>query len=370
MLSRADYSLIDRWLHRLALARPGVQVGLAEIESDMYGKALARVPAGGEVFVTGLPRAGTTLVLDLLHATGEFASLTYRQMPFVAAPLLWSRISSPFRRRAVTRERAHGDGMEVSYDSPEAFEEVVWLAYLRDRYVRDDRLLPLGADAYDPEFAASFRSFVQKCRLLAAGDGEPEDAPRYLAKNNANVSRLALLARLCPESRMVVPFREPLSHVGSLMKQHALFCERHDADPFGRDYMAWLGHFEFGRVLKPFDHGGWLADETAPTSPDAGFWLRYWTATYAHALAEAGPQVLFVDFDALLADGRPVLERVADHVAVRDREALLRGADRLRAPTTSPPATDTVTADDLDAALAVLARLRAAAASPPSPSPR
>ena len=98
MRSRSDYSALDRALHRLALSRPGLQAGMAELEDDLFRKQLDQVPAGGEVFVTGLPRAGTTLLLDLLHGTGEFASLTYRQMPFVLAPLLWDRITRPFRR--------------------------------------------------------------------------------------------------------------------------------------------------------------------------------------------------------------------------------------------------------------------------------
>ena len=131
--------------------------------------------------------------------------------------------------------------------------------------------------------------------------------------------------------------------------------------------MEWLGHFEFGEALRPIDYGGWLADEFGPRRVDAGFWLRYWTAAYRHALAGVDERAILVDFDALLADGRPVLERVADHVAVRDRRALLDGADHLRAPTTSPPPTDSVTAGDLEAADAVLARLRTLASSPPPP---
>jgi hypothetical protein len=358
MRSPSDYSALDRALHRLALARPGLQLGMAELEDDLFRKQLARVPDGGEVFVTGLPRAGTTLVLELLHATGEFASFTYRQMPFVLAPLLWNRIVGPFRRQATASERAHGDGMSVSYDSPEAFEEVIWLAHLRDAYVREDRLLPLTEEHLDDEFVAAFRSLVRKCRLLGWADLDDGPAPRYLAKNNANASRLPLLGRLCPDARVVLPFRHPLAHVGSLMKQHALFCARHDDDAFGRHYMQWLGHFEFGRVLRPFDYDGWL--DTEDRSPDAGpgFWLHYWRATYQQALASADERVLFVDFDALLQDGRPTLERIASHLALRDPGALIDGADRLRAPTTRPPEVDAAAAADLEAALAIHEQLQ------------
>lgn len=358
MLSRADYSLIDRILHRIALGRPGLQLGLAEMENDTHRKALDQVPEGGEVFVTGLPRAGTTLVLTLLHNTGEFAAQTYRHMPFVLAPLMWESISGRFRRQAVAKERAHGDGMDVSYDSPEAFEEVIWLAHLKKRYVRDGRLLLLTRDDLDQEFITGFGALVRKTRLLASMD-QPASAPRYLSKNNANVARLNLLPTLCPDSTIVVPFRHPLSHIASFMKQHRLFLERHPADPFALDYMQWLGHFEFGLALRPIDFGGWLEGETLPTDDDHGFWLRYWTAAYTHALETAGPQVLFVDFDAMLADGRQVLGKIAEHVGLQDPDRFVAGADQLRAPTTRPDDASACPAADLEAAMAVYAQLQA-----------
>lgn len=357
MRSRTDYSFVDRLLHRVALSRPGLQRSLAEMESDLNRKALDQVPEGGEVFVTGLPRAGTTLVLALLHATGEFAAQTYRHMPFVLAPLLWDSISGRFRRDAVTKERAHGDGMEVSYDSPEAFEEVIWLAHFKKRYVREDRLLLLSREDLDGEFVASFRALVRKTRLLSAG-GEPRSAPRYLSKNNANVARLDLLPVLCPDCRIVVPFRHPLSQISSLMKQHRLFLERHAADPFALRYMEWLGHFEFGLALRPIDFGGWLEGEALPTGDDPGFWLRYWAATYRHVLASAGSQVLFVDFDQLLADGRGILGSIAEHLGLEDPDGLVARASELRAPTTVPPDASACPTEDLEAAMEIYGTLR------------
>lgn len=357
MLSRADYSFIDRFLHRAALSRPGLQLFMAEMENDLNRKALDQILQGGEVFVTGLPRAGTTLLLTLLHGTDEFAAQTYRHMPFVLAPLTWESISGRFRRDAVTKERAHGDGMTVSHDSPEAFEEVMWLAHFKKRYVREGRLLLLNPDDLNGGFLDSFRALVRKTRLLAA-DGEPQSAPRYLSKNNANISRLELLPVLCPDARVLVPFRHPLSHIGSLMKQHRLFLERHAADSFALDYMEWLGHFEFGLALRPFDFDGWLEDETLPTGDDHGFWLRYWAATYTHVLASAGPQVLFVDFDELVGDGRKVLGGIGDHVGLEDPDGFVARATELRAPTTQPVDAGECPARDLEAAMEIYRELR------------
>src|SRR3546814_15140574 len=58
-------------------------------------------------------------------------------MPMVMAPLLWSRISGAFRLDGHRQERAHGDGVLIDFDSPEALEEVLWRAFWPAKYTRD-----------------------------------------------------------------------------------------------------------------------------------------------------------------------------------------------------------------------------------------
>ena len=40
------------------------------------------------IFITGLPRSGTTSLLNFLYSSNQYASLTYRNMPFVLSPNL------------------------------------------------------------------------------------------------------------------------------------------------------------------------------------------------------------------------------------------------------------------------------------------
>jgi len=84
------YSAVDRLLHRLAFATSDMQVELAALEDMIYRKSLADTPVNRPVFITGLPRAGTTLLLQLTSALEEFASHSYRDMPFVLLPMLWN----------------------------------------------------------------------------------------------------------------------------------------------------------------------------------------------------------------------------------------------------------------------------------------
>jgi hypothetical protein len=295
-------------------------------------------------------------LLELLYRTGEFCSFTYRHMPFILAPLISGRASLAGARAGLDIERAHGDGMHVSLDSPEAFEEVLWLTYLRDRIVAERTLEPLTSAMISPEFENAFRATIQK--LLAERDRDTE--VRYLSKNNANVSRLGVLSRLFPDCSIIVAFREPSAHTASLMSQHARFMTAHASDAFARRYMAWIGHFEFGQNFRPINFSGWLDGRTVDREPTADFWLRYWTAAYRHALDRRTDNVVFVDFDGLIAQRAPYLAAIGRTLGLRHPDSLVEQTGILRAPTTtrrSAPLGD----ETLQEARAVHGELRAAA---------
>ena len=356
-----NYSRTERFLHRLAFSNAFVRRVLSDLEDDLYKKEIAATRSGHEVFVSSVARAGTTLLMELLYDTGEFASFTYRHMPFIMSPLLWDRISSRFQRDAVARERAHGDGMNISYDSPEAFEEVVWLTHAGTAIVRDNGLAVLSRDDCPRELIDGLTQAIRKLLTLESRGAASEHPLRYLSKNNANISRLSVIQGTFPDAVVVVPFRPPLSHVASLMRQHERFLAEHAEDAFSRDYMRWLGHFEFGQNLKPM-----MFDDWHPDSIDAGgvgrdFWLRYWVAAYRHVLARADERIVFVDFDALRADGAGALERIAAALSLRNPDALVASAGRLRAPTTKPASDDGIPSDLSSEANDVFWELRARA---------
>lgn len=345
-----NYNAVDRALHRFAFASPVVQKVLAEVENDLFRKDLAGVKSLHEVFITGLPRAGTTLMLELLYGTGEFQAFTYREMPFILAPLLWSKLSRSFRKAGQKQERAHGDGMEISVDSPEAFDEVIWLTYLGKKIVARDRLVPMSREDVDEEFAEAMHNAVRKLLALAQQSGKAPSEWRYLSKNNANISRIDALPKIFPSSTTLVVFRNPLAHVSSLARQHERFSREHEDDKFSRDYMRWIGHFEFGGNFKPIDFDGSFIDSGIPSRIDKSFWLKYWIAGYSYVLERAADNVVFVNFDALLEEGGSLLERIAGRLAITNRDKLVGAAAHLRAPTTRPADTNEVAKADLDLA--------------------
>ncbi len=316
MKSEARYSTLDRALHRLAFSTIEVQKGLADLEDRIYAGKLNGVEVSRPVFVTSLPRAGTTLLLDVIASTGTFGSHIYRDLPFVLIPMLWNAISGSGRRQnGGGIERAHGDGMTIGYDSHEAFEEILWRAYWPHKYL-DDRILAWGQDDYDPhdEFDGFFRSHMRKLLLL-------REATRYVSKNNANISRIPKLVAMFTGARVLVPFRNPIDHAVSMWRQHRNFMQIHMDEPFARRYMADLGHFDFGANLRPINFEGWLDNDSVETPDGIEFWLQYWCATFEGLLkADPPSQVAFVNYDRLCVEPISGLTSVCDFLDVYDLE--------------------------------------------------
>ena len=325
------YSRLDRLLQRLAFASLEVQKALADVEDRLCARRLGGIEIDRPVFITALPRAGTTLLLETLDSLDLFATHTYRNMPFLLIPLFWNAVTLPFRAPHVAVERAHGDGMTIGFDSPEAFEEVVWRAFWQDKYL-EDRIAVWAADDEDVhgEFEPFIRTHVKK--MIALRRAQRPGALRYLSKNNANLARIPKIIRLFPDAVILVAFRNPLDHAASMLRQHLDFLDLHAADPFARRYMADVGHFEFGANLRPIDFGHWLRGGDVDPPQGANFWLRYWCAAYAHVLANLCGHVVFVDYDALCADPAPVLRRIGAAAGIDASTDPATLAGRIRAP--------------------------------------
>ncbi len=100
------YSRADRLLHRIALGSAPVLEMSFDIERSRFGRAArARAAGGAPVFVAGLARAGTTIVTRMLHDSGVFASLTYRDMPFPLAPNSWHGMTRAMKPHASEKSR-------------------------------------------------------------------------------------------------------------------------------------------------------------------------------------------------------------------------------------------------------------------------
>jgi hypothetical protein len=222
----------------------------------------------------------------------------------------------------------------------------------------------LGADHSAPGFEAFYRDHVRKLLLLRQGR-------RYLAKGNYNVSRLGYLRRLFPDACFVVPVRDPVGHVASLIKQHRLFCAEESRDSKILDHMRRSGHFEFGLDRRPINFGDdatvrriqadWQAGREAEGS------ALYWASVYGFVadLLEGDPAVaartLLIHYDDLCAAPEATLERLYRHCGLEIEATRLRAqASRIAAPTYYKPDLSDAELDTIRAATdATAARIRA-----------
>ncbi|MGB1142591.1 MAG: hypothetical protein ACPG1A_16950, partial [Halioglobus sp.] len=107
-MANTDYSFIDRLLHRVALGSPRLGRLWFDMEEGRASKA-GNCDIDRPVFIAGMARSGSTILLNALYNTGAFRSLTYRDMPFILMSGTWQSMSGGSQAQAEKKERAHGD---------------------------------------------------------------------------------------------------------------------------------------------------------------------------------------------------------------------------------------------------------------------
>ena len=305
-------------LGRMVERAPGLWRRLGDLETRIYADGLEGVAVGRPVYVAGLARAGTTVLLELLAGLPGVATHRYRDFPpGVYAPLLWDRaFSRVYEGGAAPAERAHQDRILVTPDSPEALEEVLWAHFLPWLHAPGGGSRVLGPEASNPAFERFYRDHLRKVLLARGGT-------RYLAKGNYNLTRLGYIGRLFPDARFLVPVRDPVWHVASLMKQHALFAAAEARDPRVLAHMRRAGHREFGLGRRAVDVGDGAAAEVEDlwaAGQEARGWARYWNSLYRLVAAQReadpaglGEAAMVVRYEDLCARPRETLEAALAH---------------------------------------------------------
>ncbi len=320
----SEYSSLEKFFHRIALRYESVRSLSFSMDQLLLGNKEANKSTKPPVYVCGLARAGTSILFRTLYSSGDFASLTYRDMPFVLAPRLWRNISKSYYRSGAAQERAHKDGLLVSFDSPEAFEEVFWLTFCRRSYVQKTALVEHHVDE---EILQLYRGYVSS--IISASLPSKQ---RYLCKNNNNILRIESLVRAFPDAQILLPFREPLQHSASLLRQHENFCKQQSRDQFVLDYMRWLGHYEFGLEHRAFDlgHSSQLGN---PRSLE--YWLRLWINVYSNLSKLEGNNIQFVCFENLCDEPAKTLEQIGEKIACHP-ERMMSTVSEVKGPAERP----------------------------------
>ena len=183
---------------------PCFWTAVGNAESTILADKLVSIPLKSPVYICGLARSGSTLLLELLASYPAFVSHRYRDNPFVFTPYWWNKTVAltPFRDLNL-RERAHGDGMMINSDSPEAMEEIIWMAFFKNIHSAQNPM-PLLEYYSHTAFESFYADHLRKLILVR---GLKEGRSRYLCKNNYNVTRMPYLLRLFPDARFIIRLR-------------------------------------------------------------------------------------------------------------------------------------------------------------------
>lgn len=291
---------------------------MGKLESMVLDEQLEEIQVSQPVYVTGLARSGTTIMLEVLASHDDVVTHRYSDFPGLFTPYWWGKSSE--HSPAKLEERAHGDGLMVSQHSPEAMEEVLWMAHF-DHLHDVDRCCVLDANCGNQAFEREYLEHIRKLLLLRSGT-------RYVAKGNYNMSRLGYIQKILPDAKFIIPIRHPVTHIASLMKQHKLFCRGQQEHPRALDHLRRVGHFEFGLDRRPINLGDQdLVNEIIHNWQEGAAvigWARYWTMLYGWLEQQLATnpflsaRTKIVRFEDLCSDPHSTLQSVLQFCNLED----------------------------------------------------
>ena len=304
----SHYSDVDKFYHYIAFSSVIMFMKIAKLDDLFLSKSDKKI-APKPIFITSLARGGTTALLLALNSSVEIASHKYNNMPFLSAPLIWRFVSKILRRNIPRQERAHGDGIEIDLDTPEAFEEAIWKMWFPQNYAGDK--ISLWEKSLDNKDFQSFlnRHFQKIVKIRSSENDVPTTQVRYMSKNNTNISRIPLLKDMYDDSVIIVPLRRPAPHAHSLFRQHSNFCALQNSDPFIARYMSDIGHFEFGAMHKPIAFEN--SDIETRNANEHDYWLSYWLGCFEQ-LHDYKDDCIFVCQDDLRSDPTKTMLKLHD----------------------------------------------------------
>ncbi len=349
-------ALVSALVHRY----PRFWIRIGDAESRELSGVLSGVPVREPIYIAGLARAGSTILLELVASAEGVVTHRYRDFPPVFIPYWWNRFVDRAQSRTLeAKERPHGDRIRITPESPEAMEEPLWMAFFPSAH--DPAVSQLLGDQHaHPEFERFYRDHIRKLLLVRGGT-------RYASKGNYNVTRLEYLLRIFPDARFVIPIREPARHVASLLRQHRRFSEGCTGNPRGLAHLRQAGHFEFGLDRRPINTGdGARTGEILQLWRDGHElrgWARYWSQVYGYvaerlqANERLRDAAIVVRYEDLCHSAEVVVRKVLTHCRLTAAEPVIQAfSSRLSTP-------DYYTWQFSDADLAVIRQETAATAA-------
>lgn len=295
------YNFLEKFLHKLVLKNNYLASLIFDLEKRIYlSENFNKIKDHEHIFICGLARSGSTLLLKNIYNYFDFASFTYNDMPFVLSPNIYLSICKKFiNRKNIKIERAHKDNVIISNKDPEAFEEIFWKFISNNKYINADSLEIYEYSTFE------LQEFVKLINLLLIKNNKNI----YLSKNNNNILRINSIINVFPNSRILITFRNPIEHAQSLLNQHLNFTTLQKNDNFIMEYMSMIGHYEFGIEKKFFKFDN---EKNNYNDKNLNYWLYEWIRIYNFIFKKykSNKNVIFIDYNNYCNDKNFYLKKI------------------------------------------------------------
>lgn len=314
---------LDKWGRRVC-ENPAPWIKFGKVENFFLKDQLSEQEIVEPIFITGLARSGSTILLTMLHEHPDNASFSYQDFPFLHIHWFWTQFLRFSPRNQTAQERAHKDRILVTPESPEAMEEVLWMHFFPN--LHSEMISHIKDRSFHcADFENYYLPTIKKVLFT-------HSAKRYLCKANYHITRIGYLSKLYPGARFIIPIRNPITHIQSLMKQHTLFSEAQNHDRRILNHFERVGHFEFGLGRAAINTGDpkdsmqinayWKNEENI-----AGYALQ-WKLIYDYVYSlTQDPQlrdsILVVKYEDLCSGSTDQIQKIFDHLHLPNSETII-----------------------------------------------
>ncbi len=286
------------------------------IETMFLFNDIKKLDIDRPIYITGLARAGTTIILEMLNKHPDLASHKYKNILMPYLPDWFSQMADRFNFYTKPFERLHRDGIIVTSESPEAVEEIFWQKFFNNLHNEKVSNIISRNDS-NAKFEKFYLNHIKKLIIN-------QKCSRYLAKNNYLVSRLDYMLKIFPDSKFLLIIRNPIEHIASLIKQTKLFIKLEQKIPLLPDWLKIVGHNEFGRNQMCINLGNtelineihklWRSKNTYVKG-----WAYYWTSIYdfiakqLETIKKLKKATLIVKYDELCETPAIIIDKIFEH---------------------------------------------------------
>lgn len=196
------------------------------------------------IFICSLPRSGTTFTLNTINAlSSQVAGTSYKYLPFIVTPVIWSKFSKIFYGNRKLVKRIHGDKIFINENSLDSFDQIIWNYFLGEnsyKYLFENNLYKNEVIRFiDKEYS----NFIKKVLYI-------ENRGRFINKNNYLISKLPYLIDKFPNCKIIIPLRNLNETLNSALNVDRRFCKFSSKINSFDDFLHLNGHYEFGAKKK------------------------------------------------------------------------------------------------------------------------